>query len=255
MVLLTSSELSLTIANEKSFNVGELHVTRRNKKESILILMRKGTLRFYEDGIPIILKEGEFYIQKVGLLQEGMAVPVEEDDPASYYFIHFTGGTFAESGPGIPLRGKFHMSDVIAHLDTLMERKNINRFFMTAELYMIFSILASASPISEYSKKEDFLETVRNFLEASYSDKVTINDLASRFGYHPNHLAHLFMKRYQVTVRQYLIGVRMRRARWLLLNSAETVESIAEMVGYQDVSAFYRAFTLYYGMAPRKINP
>lgn len=252
MLLETSSEISLRIADEKIFDLGEKHVTRQNKKESILLLMLGGTLHFLEDGIPIVLKAGEYYIQRVGLLQEGVEVPLEEDDPAHYFFIHFTGGTFIEEGSGLPLRGKFRSEELMPLLEALKPSRNANRFQLTAELYMILSILADYSV--EYNQKSDMMEIVRNYLDASYAKKISLQDLAARFNYHPNHLARLFLAKYGVTLHQYIIGVRMKRARWLLLNSSETIEKVAEMVGYQDSSAFYRAFLSYFGEAPRAMR-
>ena len=98
------------------------------------------------------------------------------------------------------------------------------------------------------------MEMVRSYIDASYSIKISLQSIAARFNYHPNHLARLFLAKYGITIHQYIISVRMRRARWLLLNSSETIEKVAELVGYQDCSAFYRAFLSYFGEAPRTMR-
>ena len=252
MLLETSSEISLCIADEKFFDLGEKHVTRQNKRENILLLMLGGTLRFLEDKIPITLNAGEYYIQRAGLLQEGIAVPPEEDDPPHYFFIHFTGGNFIEDGSGLPLRGKFHVEELMPYMEALKPIRNTNRFQLTAELYMILSALTDYSV--EYNKKADLMEMVRSYIDASYSIKISLQSIATRFNYHPNHLARLFLAKYGITIHQYIISVRMKRARWLLLYSSETIEKVAEMVGYQDSSAFYRAFLSYFGEAPRAMR-
>lgn len=252
MLLETSSEISLCIADERIFNLGEEHVTRKNKRENILLLMLGGTLRFLEDRIPITLKAGEYYIQRAGLLQEGVSVPPEEDDPPHYFYIHFTGGSFIEKGSGLPLRGKFHAEELMPYIEALKPIRNANRFQLTAELYMILSALADYSV--EYNKKSDLMEMVRSYIDASYSMKLSLQSIATQFNYHPNHLARLFLAKYGITIHQYIISVRMKRARWLLLNSSETIERVTELVGYQDPSAFYRAFLSYFGEAPRTVR-
>ena len=137
-------------------------------------------------------------------------------------------------------------------IESIKPIRNANRFQLTAELYMILSALADYSV--EYDKREDFMETVRSYIDASYFVKLSLENIATRFNYHPNHLSRLFVAKYGVTIHQYIISVRMKRARWLLLNSSESIEKVAEMVGYQDPSAFYRAFLSYFGEAPRAMR-
>ena len=70
----------------KHFLPGEKHVTRICS-EDVLIIMLHGTLYFNEDGKPVQVSKGQYYIQRRGLYQEGI-IPSSD---ARYYYIHFIG--------------------------------------------------------------------------------------------------------------------------------------------------------------------
>ena len=121
---------------------------------------------------------------------------------------------------------------------------------------MLYMILASlADQTSNYNHAGDMLDLLKYRLETSFSEKLTLNDLAKQFGYHPVHLSRLFTERYGTTIHQYLIDQKITRAHWLLYSTDATVAEVAEMVGYKDPSAFYRAYLAHYKEPPRARKP
>ena len=87
MLKLSFDELPHYIySNNRQFFPGEYHMDRLFD-EDVLILMRKGRLRFHEDGTLVKLNAGEYYIQRAGLYQQGL---VPSDSP-NYFFFHFHG--------------------------------------------------------------------------------------------------------------------------------------------------------------------
>ena len=57
----------------RRFLPNERHITRVESGD-ILLLMLDGVLRFTEDGVPVELSGGEYYIQQRGLFQDGPEV-------------------------------------------------------------------------------------------------------------------------------------------------------------------------------------
>ena len=91
---LSSEKLpQLLFSHDRSFQPGEKHVTRVCP-EDVLLLMFSGVLRFTEDGVPVEVRGGEYYIQKRGLSQQGQ---VPSDCPV-YYYVHFLGHWSSEGG-------------------------------------------------------------------------------------------------------------------------------------------------------------
>jgi AraC-like DNA-binding protein len=62
----------------------------------------------------------------------------------------------------------------------------------------------------------------------------------------------LFAKYMRKTLSQYLLMLRMEKARALLANTDMPINIVAEKSGYQDQSAFTRRFHKYHGISPRE---
>ena len=247
MFLQTDSALHLRAANLKQFAEGEVHVTRMYKY-SVLILMQSGTLRFRENGAEIELREGEYYIQRAGLLQEGLPTA----HAPTYFYIEFSGASYSDFAYGIPLRGKFRSQKLQPLTDAFTQaysRHNSNPFLLNSYMYRIFSELTEAT--SAYSNTADFLTVIRRYITAEHSSQLTVQGLAKKFGYHEDYLARMFRAQYGTSIYQYLISVRIEHAAWLIRNTNMKLSDVAASVGYHDQSAFYRAFERLNGVSPK----
>lgn len=78
--------------------------------------------------------------------------------------------------------------------------------------------------------------------------------IASELGYSRSHLTRICLELYDRNPGDIVKDMRMRQAKARLLNSVESVEAIAQKVGYQRVSAFSYAFHEYYGISPREFR-
>lgn len=247
LFLQTDSAIYLRSANLKHFVEDEQHVTRLYKY-SVLIFMQKGTLRFRENGIEVELCEGEYYIQRAGLLQEGLPIV----DVPTYFYVEFSGGQFSDSAYGIPLRGKFRNQKLQPLMDAIAQSYKLhtaNPFLLNSYMYRIFSELAEST--AAYSNTADFLTVVRRYIASEYSSQITVQGLAKKFGYHEDYLARMFRAKYGVSIYQWLISVRIEHAAWLIRNTGMKLSDIATSVGYRDQSTFYRAFERLNGISPK----
>ncbi|GEL12748.1 two-component sensor response regulator [Lapidilactobacillus concavus DSM 17758] len=95
------------------------------------------------------------------------------------------------------------------------------------------------------------LVTVRQYLEAHYSQTITNEALASIAGFSVQHLIRQFKTIFQVTPMQYLNDLRLRNAQALLISQPQlNIDEIAERVGYNSSSYFIAQFK-----AAKKITP
>lgn len=65
---------------------------------------------------------------------------------------------------------------------------------------------------------------------------------------------HKLFESTEFTPRGYLTEERMKRARWLLVDSDRSVAEVGAMVGYRDVSHFSRAFRSRFGTSPSRFR-
>ncbi|OGF46739.1 MAG: hypothetical protein A2231_00750 [Candidatus Firestonebacteria bacterium RIFOXYA2_FULL_40_8] len=90
-----------------------------------------------------------------------------------------------------------------------------------------------------YSK---FVESVVVFIEANYDKKITLEDIAFTVRLSPNYLAKIFKLETNMTLIDYVIKVRIEKAKELLRNVKLNISEVANMVGYADVPYFCQSF-------------
>ncbi len=73
-------------------------------------------------------------------------------------------------------------------------------------------------------------------------------------GLHENYALGLFTKIMQTPLRQFVLRMRLMRARALLVESSLAIASVAEASGFTSISQFYHQFKAAYGVAPNSVR-
>jgi AraC-like DNA-binding protein len=98
---------------------------------------------------------------------------------------------------------------------------------------------------------ERVLDTMQ-FIRAHHAEKLNVERLAKHAGMSPSHFAHRFRSVARVSPMRYLRGVRLDRARALLLETGARVSEAALEVGFESPAHFTREFKRRFGVAPSK---
>lgn len=80
------------------------------------------------------------------------------------------------------------------------------------------------------------------------------SDVTNVTGLHENYALSLFSKVMHVPLKQFVIRMRLMRARALLLESSMAISSVAEAAGFSSVSQFYAQFKAGYGLSPAAVR-
>ena len=100
------------------------------------------------------------------------------------------------------------------------------------------------------SKKRLELEKVRAFLDAHFTDKITLDELSEQFFINKYYLTRIFKETYGSTISHYVLTKRITRAKQLIRFSGMTMDEIAAAVGMNDANYFSRAFRKVEGISP-----
>lgn len=95
------------------------------------------------------------------------------------------------------------------------------------------------------------LSEVFQFIEANYSQGITLSDVAKAVGYSPAYLTNLVGKQTGKTVNRWIIERRMVAACDLLQKTTKSIENISREIGYQDACHFSRQFRQYWKTTPQ----
>ena len=125
---------------------------------------------------------------------------------------------------------------------------------------LIFEILAEAvrSRVSTSEKKSPrWLEQVRDFLHANFSESIVLENVARIADVHPVHLARVFRRQTGGTIGEYVRRLRVEFACRRISVSNDSLIEIALAAGFTDQSHFARTFKNHLGVTPgeyRKVS-
>lgn len=122
-----------------------------------------------------------------------------------------------------------------------------NLFALFFALYTNYSDRKRGSSIRTNIEK---LKTVIKYVELNYASPMTITQMADLAGFSESHFMKYFKQTMGVPFISYLNSYRLTMAGRLLLQSDDTILSIATEVGFDNLSYFNRTFKKQYGMTP-----
>lgn len=108
--------------------------------------------------------------------------------------------------------------------------------------------LAAADDGEEGAGRRD-LEII-HYLNANFLRKVSLHDLAERFGLSESSVSQLIRKRLGCSFLDHLHALRLRRAASLLLTTDMSVLQLSEEAGFESVRTFTRLFKKWTGKTP-----
>jgi len=87
-------------------------------------------------------------------------------------------------------------------------------------------------------------------IQERYWDNISLTSLGRLVGMSTYHLSHRFRELSGITFREYLLRVRMERAKALLAARAVSISEVAQTVGFSDLPRFDKVFKRYTGFSP-----
>lgn len=184
-----------------------------------------------------------------------------KDKPWELMWVHFNGNMAAslyEQFIRINPSGVFRSSNVHNYKRPLEEMMRLNREHdgnteLLSNKY-ITDIITLSCMDSEHDETEpagsirDKLSSIRDYLNENYTHKILLEDLAEEFYVSKYHLSREFKNEYDITIGNYLLNLRIARAKELLRFSGMPIEEIAGECGISDTSYFTKVFRKSEGM-------
>ena len=226
----------------RQFLPGERHISRMVENRSILIILRKGILRFSENGAHREVTPGEYYIQRPHNYQDG---PVPSDSP-NYFYVSFTEAAYDKAGQ-LPPRGRYDPARINPLIDA-MAGLSLNASSLEYES-LLYSLLVE---LYRGQRADTVAQKIHAFLVSHYTEPVSIADIENRVYLTKNQIINVFRKEYGLPPHKYLTEYRMVKASDLIASTELPFSRICAMVGIEEYSVFYRAFLNKFKMSPRE---
>lgn len=124
--------------------------------------------------------------------------------------------------------------------------------FKALELLYLLSAhdLIAETPGNSNSALTQIVQEVASYMRCHLDERLTIDELSTRFGVSPTALKKEFRRLYGQPLHAWLQEQRLTQAARLLRESTMTVLEVAQEVGYSSTSQFSAAFVRRFGHTP-----
>lgn len=96
------------------------------------------------------------------------------------------------------------------------------------------------------------VDQVRSYIAVHYPEKLRLDDIAGAFYISPYYLSRLFKRVTNLSMVEYINGVRIKAAQNLIEHTDEGISAIAEKSGYTTTAHFRRVFKEATGFSPQE---
>lgn len=126
-------------------------------------------------------------------------------------------------------------------------------------LNLLFVDLLDYVPITEISSndnkinktKADRIRRIANYIEANYSEKITLSHLAAMEDVTETYISHFFTDNFHMTFQEYITKLRCEKARGLLLTTDLSLFDISYTCGFSDPKYLNKGFVKQYNISPK----
>lgn len=212
------------------------------------------------DNIRHEVKAGKLFAFVPGIRFEGFSDPRH---PLKMYSIRYSvslvgGSVEDEPAEPFPLAGKYNLLRE-QHIHDLAERicgyfDKIDEIGMLYQKslfhHTLYAIVEDLHLQETQSSTAMLIEETFEYLKRHYKENVSVDQLAGMIGLSTSHFSKLFKEKIGYSPKDYLIRLRINRAKQFLEFSDCHLKDVAQKVGYPDEFYFSRIFKKIVGVSP-----
>lgn len=102
--------------------------------------------------------------------------------------------------------------------------------------------------------KAAIVSTLMTFLNENYMHSISLDTISKSIYLSPAYISKVFKEEMGESPINYVIKLRLAKARELLLEGKLSIKSVARTVGYDDVYHFSKLFKKYHNVSPSKLR-
>ena len=138
-----------------------------------------------------------------------------------------------------------------------------DRFTDLKLISLLFSLLKEINEATDKMKKapkrptettlsvDKFSKRCTKYINQNITRRLTAKDIAQHMYVCESHLHHLFKKEMGISVCAYILNQKMQMAA-LMLKEGKSPQKVAEALGYDYYSTFFKNFQAYFGHTPKE---
>lgn len=131
---------------------------------------------------------------------------------------------------------------------------NQSEYDISKELYAMLCNISNENSARQESTRSLQIETAKKFIISNYDKNISINDIANNAHISVSYFSKIFKEATGFSPYDYLLTVRLDKAKEMLQQTDASVESIAYKTGFNSASNFIYFFKKETGISPLRFR-
>lgn len=94
------------------------------------------------------------------------------------------------------------------------------------------------------------IREIYEYVQENYQEKITVGQMAGQVHFSEGYFCRFFKENFHMSFMEYVNGVRLQKAEYLVTETDKTMEEIARETGFSSSNYFAAAFRRAYGISP-----
>ena len=232
-----------------------------------LHVVRSGKGRLKINGNEFEIGENQMFLLKDG---EEAWYEADKDSPWSYCWVTFHGANARMIAEEIGFTDGIYclksgidaeeFFELVRRMHKRPEMNRVNELYRHGVMMEFLSLALEAggnAGLHEEKRNrkpvEDYIDRAAAFIHYNYRT-IEVQDVVRFIGFSRSYLSMAFKRSKGVSLQEYLLKVRMQKARELLHTTNMQIQEIGAKVGYEDQLNFSRIFRKYEGVSPSEFR-
>ncbi len=141
---------------------------------------------------------------------------------------------------------------IFSRLQNAAELRNADLLFNACAWEFVYQ-LSTSTGIEEKQtplSADEYTEMVLSYVEQNFERPISVQEIADHLALDRSYVHRIFKKRMNMSVKEYILSLRMANACSYLIHTDLSISDIARSVGYDDVLYFSRLFRKKKGLSP-----
>ncbi|MBQ8664093.1 MAG: helix-turn-helix transcriptional regulator [Eubacterium sp.] len=231
-----------------------------------IVYVEHGIAYYSVDTRPIEVLAGQILIIDPGTI---ISVTTKDTMPTTYWVLRATNFQFPNTKPnGLLEQGQnYSLLEIETYIPFVVSMfqffKNGYEHGITqssdAYQYGLASLLTllyekqkqkNTESTEKHPRPDPFLQNMIRYIDKHFASPITLQSLADHFNASSSYISHLFSQVFGISPINHVIDKRICNAKWMLISTLDSVEKIAENVGYNNTYYFQKLFAQRIGCSP-----
>ena len=213
-----------------------------------MILALAGEIHIFQEAMHYTLRAGDVLVLRPGVQHGGTR---ESRGETSFYWIHFE--VSQEEAAHLPLRPRTLEDAARLHvlcrqLLHVANAPDYPAYAPQAAFTLLYCELVRLCRTGDAGSR--LVEETAEWVRIHSAQKLDVEGVARRSGYHPDYLSACFRASYGMGLKQYIVKERMQCIRQLLLTTGEPLKTLAGKLEFRDAEQLIHYFRYHEGISP-----